>query len=83
MFHIELYGEFFLGDRLQKSDVTETIFAAFIRRLYHTYDGGTGCLCDVTFAPHSPFSYCQGWSGFKRFCHPKLPTFSVAHSDWC
>jgi hypothetical protein len=27
-------------------------------------DGGTGGLCDVTFAPHSPFSYCLGWSGF-------------------
>jgi hypothetical protein len=67
MFHVELYGEFFLGDGLQKSDVTETISAAFIRRFYHTYDGGTGSLCDMTFAPHSPFSYCPGWSGFKRF----------------
>jgi hypothetical protein len=38
MFHVELYGKFFLGDGLQKSDVSETILAAFIRRLYHTYD---------------------------------------------
>jgi hypothetical protein len=38
MFHVELYGEFFLGDGLQKSGVSETIFAAFFRRLYHTYD---------------------------------------------
>jgi hypothetical protein len=37
----------------------------------------------MTFAPHSPFSYCPGWSGFKRFWHTKLRTFSVAHSDWC
>jgi hypothetical protein len=38
MVHVELYGKFFLGDRLQKSDVSEIIFAAFFRRLYHTYD---------------------------------------------
>jgi len=38
MFHVELYSEFFLGDRLQKCGVSETIFAAFFRRLYHTYD---------------------------------------------
>ena len=38
MFLIQLHGEFFLGDGLQKSDVSENIFAAFFRRLYHTYD---------------------------------------------
>jgi hypothetical protein len=38
MFHVELHGEFFSGVGLQKSDVSETIFAAFFTRLYHTYD---------------------------------------------
>jgi hypothetical protein len=37
-FHVELYSEFFLGDGLQMCDVSETILAAFFRRLYHTYD---------------------------------------------
>jgi hypothetical protein len=31
MVHIELYDEFFLGDRLQNSDVSETILSSFIR----------------------------------------------------
>jgi len=38
MFHVELYGDFFLDDGLRKSDVSETIFATFFRRLYHTSD---------------------------------------------
>jgi hypothetical protein len=52
MFHVEIYGEFFLRDGLQKYDVSETIFAAFFRRLYQTYDcigGGTGNLWNVVF----------------------------------
>ena len=38
MFHVELYGELFLSDGLQKSAFSETIYATFIRTLYHTYD---------------------------------------------
>jgi hypothetical protein len=38
MVHVELYGKFFLRDGLQNSDVSETIFAVFFRRLYHTYN---------------------------------------------
>jgi hypothetical protein len=38
MFLVELHGEFFSGVGLQKSDVSETVFAAFVRRLYHIYD---------------------------------------------
>ena len=68
MFHVELRGEFFLDDGLQKSDVSDKLFRDFFRRfvshLWLCIDGGTGSLCDVTFAPHSPFSYCPGWSRF-------------------
>jgi len=67
MLHVELYGEF-LGDGLQQSGVPENIFATFFRwfisHLWLCIGGGTGSLCDVTSAPHSPFSYCLGWSGF-------------------
>jgi hypothetical protein len=83
MFHVALCGEFLFGDRLQKSDISETVFATFFRRLYHTYDCVLMMALGVTVAPHSPFSYCPGWSRFKRFRHPKLRTFSVAHSGWC
>jgi hypothetical protein len=46
MFHVELYGEFFLSEGLQAYDFSETIFITFIRRLYHTYD----CVLMVSLA---------------------------------
>jgi hypothetical protein len=103
MFLVALCVELLFGDRLQKSDVSETIFSAFIRPLYNNYDGVSGpvkaskgtalpftftydCLLmvatGVTVAPHSHFSYCPGWSSFKRFLHPKLHRFSAVHSGW-
>jgi hypothetical protein len=83
MFRVALCVEFFLVDRLQNSDVSETFLAAFIRRIYHTNDCILMVALDATVAPHSPFSYCPGWSSFKLFLHPKLRIFSVAHSGWC
>jgi hypothetical protein len=38
MFHVELYGELFLGDGLQMSDVSDTFFLALTIQLYHSYD---------------------------------------------
>jgi len=60
---------------------------AIISHLWLRTDGGIGSLCDVTFAPHSPSSYCPGWSGFERFWPPKLHTFSITQwlvlKGWC
>jgi hypothetical protein len=83
MFHVALCGELLFGDGLQKSDVSQTISFAFIRPLYNTYNCALMVALYVAVAPHSPFSYCPWWSGFKRLWHPELRTFSVAHSGWC
>ena len=37
-FHVELYVEYFLGVRLQNSDVFDTFFVTFIRQLHHCCD---------------------------------------------
>ena len=37
-FNAELYGALFLGERMWKSDVSDTFFLAFIRQIYHSCD---------------------------------------------
>jgi len=73
MFNVELYGVL-LGWRTAEvwcfGDTFCRPHQVIISHLCLCIGGGTGNLCDVTFASHSPFSYCLGWSGFKRSWHP-------------
>ena len=40
------------------------LLQSIISHLWLCICGGTGNVCDVTFASHSLFSYCLGWRGF-------------------
>jgi hypothetical protein len=40
-------------------------------------------LCSCVPSLCSELKQFQRWSGFKRFCHPNMHTFTVAHSGWC